>query len=121
MNNLKSKIATIQGNGTWDTPDGKTLYKFEVTTESGDTGMVFKQSQDSGYAVGQEIEYYLDAKGSLKIPKKAFVPKGSGSSGLTKEEWKEKDRIIIKQACLKAACSYLSSTSSTQDVLTIAV
>ena len=55
METKTSKITQISGNGTWDTPDGKKLYKFEIVVESGDSGMIFKQSQDSGLAIGQEL------------------------------------------------------------------
>lgn len=121
MEMKKSIISQIAGSGTWNTPDGKTLYKFEITTESGDSGMIFKATQDSGLAIGGELEYYLDQKGNIKIPKKPYIPQGGGGTGLSKEEWKKKDQMIIRQSSLKSACCLHSQSSvSVTDVLATA-
>ena len=111
METKTSKITQISGNGTWDTPDGKKIYKFEIVVESGDSGMIFKQSQDSGLAIGQELEYYVDAKGNLKIPKKPFTPKQSNV------DWAAKDQMIIRQSSLKSACVFHSQSSATIDTV----
>ena len=108
--NKNSKITDITGDGTWDTPDGKTLYKFKIITEAGDSGTIFKQSQDSGLAIGQDLEYYVDPKGNLKIPKKPYNPQAGGGSKMSKEDWKEKDKKtsdnIARAVALKEAVSF---------------
>lgn len=112
METKNSKITGLTGSGTWDTPDGKTLYKFEITTEAGDVGTIFKMTQDSGLAVGGEIEYYLDDKGKLKIPKKPFAGAGGGSGGssMSKQDWALKDKKtsdnIAKAVALKEAVAF---------------
>ena len=59
---MKSKVKKITGDGTWND-----LYKFEIELDNGDIGKLYKKRDDSGLSIGQEIDYNINEKGSLKI------------------------------------------------------
>ena len=52
----RSKIKSIQANGTWETRDGKTMYQSEVELEDGATGEVNATTPDRWH-VGDEVQY----------------------------------------------------------------
>lgn len=88
------KIKAINGDGTW-----KDLFKFEVEIDNGDIGNMYKKSDNPFVEVGQEINYTLSDKGTLKI-----IEDG-GSPGTSYSYTKKDDvqRYIIRQSCLNRA------------------
>jgi hypothetical protein len=107
-----SKLISVNGAGTWNAPDGKMLYKFEIETESGDVGTIFKMREDSGLSIGEDIDYEM-INGKLKMAQKPFGEKGgsySNKNGMSKEEWAEKDKQksdkIAKAVALKEAVAF---------------
>jgi hypothetical protein len=106
----RSNITAITPNGTW-----RDMYKFEVTLADGAQGNAFSKSQQFRFSIGEEVEYMLNDKGSLRLNKQAHfgkdlsvpaalqndvqVPQSTGKSFT-------KDELIIRQVSLKAAVDY---------------
>ena len=57
-----SKIISITPTGQW-----QDLFKLEVRFDNGDFGTAFAKSQTPPYAVGEEVEYTKNEKGTVKI------------------------------------------------------
>ena len=67
MQFTRSKIKSIQANGTWETRDGKTMYQFEVELEDGAAGEVNATTPDR-WQVGDEVQYEVkDGKYGKKL------------------------------------------------------
>lgn len=92
------KIKAINGDGTW-----KDLFKFEVEIDNGDIGNMYKKSDNPFVEVGQEINYTLSDKGTLKI-----IEEGGGTGGSSYSYAKKDDvqRYIIRQSCLNRAVDF---------------
>jgi hypothetical protein len=57
-----SKIISITPTGQW-----QDLFKLEVRFDNGDFGTAFAKSQTPPYAVGEDVEYTKNEKGTVKI------------------------------------------------------
>ena len=118
----KSKVTSVQNNGTWEGNFGM-MYKFEVAFENGDCGEYSSKSQDQNkFVKDQEMEYeFIDGK----FPKvKPVYQQNQSFSGSSNKGYKKDDNVqkmIVKQSSLKAAVDYCSGGNcSTSDVLKVA-
>jgi len=113
-----SKIISITPTGQW-----QDLFKLEVRFDNGDFGTAFAKSQTPPYAVGDEVEYTKNEKGTVKIQRPnpyggstgggytqsapSFAPKGND----------DRSASIIRQVALKSAVEY--ACAAQHDVNTI--
>ena len=100
---MKSKITNIQGDGNF-----KDLYVFELEMENGDCGRIYKKSDSSGLEIGDEINYEITEKGTVKIQRdfQANYPRSNNP---------EVQKSIIKQSCLKCAVEFVISKDGKSD------
>lgn len=105
-----SKIISITPTGQW-----QEFFKLEVRFDNGDFGTAFAKSQTPPYAVGDEVEYSKNEKGTVKIQR----PNSFGGGGYTPSAPKtdERSASIIRQVALKSAVEYGSAAK--HDVNTI--
>jgi hypothetical protein len=112
-----SKIISITPTGQW-----QDLFKLEVRFDNGDFGTAFAKSQTPPYAVGEDVEYTKNEKGTVKIQRaNAFGGGGYAPSAPSATSFAAKtdDRSasIIRQVALKAAVEY--ACAAQHDVNTI--
>mgnify|MGYP003141801973 FL=1 len=115
-----SKVTNVQGNGTF-----KDMHVFEVELENGDMGKIYKKSREAGIDVGQELEYTMNEKGTIKIVTEyqKNLAAGSVSSNGVTNTYKKDDNVqqlIVKQSSLKAAVDFCDDTSTVKDVIKVA-
>jgi hypothetical protein len=109
----KSTITAYEEAGQW-----KDMFKFSVTLADGTTGTAFGKSEQFRFQIGEEVEYMLNEKGSLRLNKQAHfgktfsaptpstpnqefsAPQTSKTTPYTQQE------LIIRQVSLKAAVDY---------------
>ena len=109
-----AKIVSITPTGQW-----QDLFKLEIRFDNGDFGTAFAKSQTPSYAVGDEVEYTKNEKGTIKIQR----PFGGGGSfggsfaNASKSSGDDRSASIIRQVALKAAVEYASAAG--HDVNTI--
>jgi len=118
-----AKVVSVVPKGDYQLRDGKTLYKFFVSFDNGDSGEYssVKPDQDK-FNVGQSSDYELTSTqyGNKVKPVysggQGYTPKTNYSSGSD-----DKQRMIVKQSCLKAAVDLLKDKGAkSTDVLKIA-
>jgi hypothetical protein len=111
------KIISITPTGQW-----QDLFKLEVRFENGDFGTAFAKSQTPPYAVGEDVEYSKNEKGTIKIQRAnafgattggAYTP--SAPSFAAKQD--DRSASIIRQVALKSAVEY--ACAAQHDVNTI--
>ena len=106
-----SKIISITPTGQW-----QDLFKLEVRFDNGDFGTAFAKSQTPPYAVGDEVEYTKNEKGTVKIQRPNSY--GGGSSYTpSAPKTDERSASIIRQVALKSAVEY--ACAAKHDVNTI--
>jgi hypothetical protein len=111
------KIISITPTGQW-----QDLYKLEIRFDTGDFGTAFAKSQTPPYAVGEDVEYTKNEKGTVKIQRaNAFGGGGYNQSAPSAPSYTAKtdDRSasIIRQVALKSAVEY--ACAAQHDVNTI--
>ena len=117
---MKAKVVSVSPKGDYQLRDGKTLYKFFVSMDNGDSGEYssVKPDQDK-FIVGQEVEYELSSTQYGNKIKPVYAQGGytpSYSSG-----GDDKQKMIVKQSCLKAAVDLLKDKGAkSTDVLKVA-
>jgi len=117
---MKAKVVSVSPKGDYQLRDGKTLYKFFVSMDNGDSGEYssVKPDQDK-FIVGQEAEYELSNTQYGNKIKPVYAQGGytpSYSSG-----GDDKQKMIVKQSCLKAAVDLLKDKGAkSTDVLKVA-
>ena len=123
----KGKVVSVNPQGDYQLKDGRTLYKFVLTFENGDTGEYSSVKPDqTKFIVGQEAEYELNATQYGNRIKPVYSQGGgfSGggySSGGYSSGSDDKQRMIVKQSCLKAAVDLLKDKGAkSTDVLKVA-
>ena len=123
----KAKVVAVNPQGDYQLKDGRTLYKFALTFDNGDTGEYSSVKPDqTKFIVGQEAEYELNATQYGNRIKPVYSQGGgfSGggySSGGYSSGSDDKQRMIVKQSCLKAAVDLLKDKGAkSTDVLKIA-
>ena len=109
-----AKIISITPKGQW-----QEFYKLEVRFDNGDFGTAFAKSPTPSYAVGDEVEYSKNEKGTIKIQRPNNFGGGTGGSFATasKSAGDERSASIIRQVALKAAVEY--ACAAKHDVPTI--
>lgn len=116
-----SKLKNVQANGNFNE-----LFKFELDFEDGSTGIVYRKTNDAKVVVGENYTYTLSPKGTIKIipegkpytgsdnynaaPSYAAVP--TSSTGLNRDE------LIVRQTCIKAAVDFCKNASCSPEEVT---
>tara|TARA_B100000700_G_C14947944_1_gene810162 strand:- start:576 stop:1004 length:429 start_codon:yes stop_codon:yes gene_type:complete len=116
----KSKVKSIQANGTWEGKFGL-MYKNEVLFENGDCGEYSsKTKEQEKFVVGQETEYeFIDGNFPKVKPVYNNPVSGGFSGGYKKDDNVQK--MIVKQSSLKAAVDYCGNNNcSVADILKVA-
>ncbi len=123
----KAKVVAVNPQGDYQLKDGRTLYKFALTFDNGDTGEYSSVKPDqTKFVVGMEAEYELNATQYGNRIKPVYNQGGgfSGggySGGSYSSGSDDKQRMIVKQSCLKAAVDLLKDKGAkSTDVLKIA-
>lgn len=123
----KAKVVSVTPQGDYQLKDGKTLYKFLVSFDNADSGEYssVKPDQDK-FLVGTETEYELNATTYGNRIKPVYAQGGfSGGGNFSKPNYSGKDdnrqELIVKQSCLKAAVDLLKDKGAkSTDVLKVA-
>ena len=104
-----AKVVSVSPKGDYQLRDGKTLYKFFVSMDNGDSGEYssVKPDQDK-FIVGQEAIYELTSTQYGNRIKPVYSQGGGFSGGgYSKGNYSagsdDKQKLIVKQSCLKAA------------------
>ena len=123
---MKARVVSVSPKGDYQLRDGKTLYKFFVSMDNGDSGEYssVKAEQDK-FLVGQEVEYELSSTQYGNKIKPVYNQGGGYSGGGYTPKYSaggdDKQKMIVKQSCLKAAVDLLKDKGAkSTDVLKIA-
>lgn len=121
---MKARVVSVSPKGDYQLRDGKTLYKFFVSMDNGDSGEYssVKAEQDK-FLVGQEVEYELSSTqyGNKIKPVYSQVNSGGGYTPKYSAGGDDKQKMIVKQSCLKAAVDLLKDKGAkSTDVLKVA-
>ena len=119
---MKAKVVSVSPKGDYQLRDGKTLYKFFVSMDNGDSGEYssVKADQDK-FVVGQEVEYELSSTQYGNKIKPVYSQGGGGYTPSYSSGSDDKQKMIVKQSCLKAAVDLLKDKGAkSTDVLKIA-
>ena len=122
-----AKVVSVSPKGDYQLRDGKTLYKFFVSMDNGDSGEYssVKPDQDK-FIVGQEAIYELTSTQYGNRIKPVYSQGGGFSGGgYSKGNYSagsdDKQKLIVKQSCLKAAVDLLKDKGAkSTDVLKVA-
>jgi len=105
MEQKRSKVVSVQANGTWDGQYG-TMYKFEVVFQNGDVGEYSsKNKEQNKFEVGQEADYEYTGGKFPKVKPVYMKPQFSGGS----KSFGKPDDVqvkIVRQSMLKASVDY---------------
>lgn len=94
-----AKIVSITPTGQW-----QEFHKMDVAFDDGQKGTAFSKTPSPWYNVGDEVEYSLNAKGSVKISKGTAAYSGGGFSGGSKSQsGGSKDEQIARSVVFKGA------------------
>mgnify|MGYP000117578824 FL=1 len=96
-----AKIVSINPTGQW-----QEFHKMEVGFDDGQKGTAFSKTPTPWYSVGDEVEYTLNAKGSVKISKGTAPYSGGGggfSGGGGSSSNGSKDEQIARSVVFKGA------------------
>lgn len=122
---MKAKVVSVTPKGDYQLRDGKTLYKFFVSMDNGDSGEYssVKPDQDK-FIVGQEAEYELSSTSYGNKIKPVYQQAAGGYSSGYKASYSGSDNrqeLIVKQTALKAAVDFLKEKQAkSTDVLKVA-
>jgi len=114
-----SKVVSIVPQGDYQLRDGKTLYKFLLTFENGDSGEYSSVKPDqTKFVVGAPADYEISSTQYGNRIKAVYSGGGGYSSGSGNDD---KQKMIVKQSCLKAAVDLLKDKGAkSTDVLKVA-
>lgn len=106
-----SKLLNVQASGTF-----KEMYKFELEFENGDTGILYRKTNEAKVTVGDSYNYSLNDKGTVKIvnPKYAnggATPFKNGGGGNNKDP----EEIARMNSLTNATNFWLNEESKTED------
>tara|TARA_R100000231_G_scaffold139628_1_gene121768 strand:- start:3102 stop:3581 length:480 start_codon:yes stop_codon:yes gene_type:complete len=119
----RSTVKSVQSNGTFDF-NGKTFYKYEIEMENGDVGEYNSISEkQSNFIVDVAVDYIYDqSKPQYPKIKPVYNFKASPSrDGNLKNIQKalsgiDREKLIVKQTCLKCAVEYVGPNSQYANV-----
>ena len=94
----KSVIKKINKQDPWND-----LFKFEMEFEDGSKGMMYKKTDDPKCEVGDEVNFTLNEKGTIKIITESQQQYQQQFSGMGKGS---SDDIIMIQTMFKSAASF---------------
>lgn len=122
-----AKVVSVSPQGDYQLRDGKTLYKFFVSMDNGDSGEYssVKADQDK-FIVGEQVEYELTSTQYGNRIKPFYNQSGGFSGGgYSKSSYssggEDKQKMIVKQSCLKAAVELLKDKGAkSTDVINVA-
>jgi hypothetical protein len=121
-----SKVISVTPQGDYQLKDGKTLYKFSLSFENGDSGEYSSVKPDqTKFVAGQEAEYELNATQYGNRIKPVYNQGGGYSNNYSQNNHSggsdNKQKLIVKQSCLKAAVDLLKDKQAkSTDVLKVA-
>ena len=122
-----AKVVSVSPKGDFSF-NGKTFYKFFVTMDNGDSGEYnsVKADQDK-FVAGAEVEYEITSNQYGNKIKPVYNGGGGSYSGggYSKPSYSgnndDKQKMIVKQSCLKAAVDLLKDKGAkSTDVLKVA-
>ena len=119
----KSRVITVSPQGDYQLKDGRTLYKFIIGFENGDSGEYSSVKMDQNkFVVGQEADYEISSTQYGNKVKPVYNQGGGYSGGGSYSGGSDdKQKMIVKQSCLKAAVDLLKDKGAkSTDVLTVA-
>ena len=93
-----AKIVSITPAGQW-----QEFHKMDVSFDDGVKGTAFSKTASPWYNVGDEVEYSINAKGSVKISKGTAPYSGGGYSGGGGSKGGSKDEQIARSVAFKGA------------------
>jgi hypothetical protein len=96
----KSKVKSVQANGTWQNKKGDTFYKYEIEMENGDAGEYssISDSQDK-FVEGNEVQYNFIGGEYPKIKPYYSNP----TSVSYKSSYESDDKQIARSVGIKSA------------------
>lgn len=112
--NYTSKITSVNKTDSFNTQDGKTMNKYVVTFANGHNPHIYAIGEFK-YEIGTEVTYDLDqAKNKAKISN-FNKQRGNGTPYVStpKNNYTNKDQIIIRQTVIKAAAEFHANSNST--------
>jgi len=115
-----SNVVSIVPQGDYQLRDGKTLYKFLLTFENGDSGEYSSVKPDqTKFVVGAPADYEISSTQYGNRIKAVYSGGGGYSKGTAVSD--DKQKMIVKQSCLKAAVDLLKDKGAkSTDVLKVA-
>jgi hypothetical protein len=99
-----AKIISITPTGQWNE-----FFKFEVRFEDGDFGTAFAKSNTPPYAVGDDVTYTKNEKGTIKIQKAGFQNNYTTPFAKSAAGGDDRGKSIIRQVALKSAVEMSAS------------
>ena len=105
-----SKVDTVKFNREWNSPQGHTVFYFDISFEDGTEGQFSTNKKDQNkFFPGDEVEYTIEvkngAKGDWNKIDKPKEDKGGGSA-IPKKKWQKDPKVrklIMAQTSLKVA------------------
>lgn len=99
-----SKVTHIAGNGTWESPQYGTFYKFEVGFENNDIGEYMSKTQEQiKFKLGQDAIYNIEGKDYNGKTFYRIKPVETKPSFTPKVADPEKELKITRMSVLKAS------------------
>ena len=102
----KSKIKNIQGSGKF-----KEFFIFEIEMHNSDIGKIYKKKNDSGLKIGDDVNYTISDKKTIKIV--------NPYNQQIDDAKKKKEELICKQSSLKCAIEFCNTTMTDPSVKNI--
>jgi len=107
----KASIIDVIPDGQW-----RDMHKFKVRFDDGNEGTAFSKTQQFRFQVGENVEYEINEKGSVRLNKAQYAGGGYQQPRQTyqasqapvpppKGHYTQQD-LIIRQVALKAAVDY---------------
>tara|TARA_R100001163_G_C5066916_1_gene205629 strand:+ start:1274 stop:1693 length:420 start_codon:yes stop_codon:yes gene_type:complete len=111
----KSKIKTIVKKDKF-----KEMYKFELTMENGDVGIIYKVEDAPGVNENDEVHYTQKPNGSMKIVNPEYANQDS-SSKLNYNYKNNEDERIARSVAIKTATDFgINKGFEVQQILELA-
>lgn len=103
----KSKVKSVQPNGTWQGNYGL-MYLWEIEMENGDTGQYMsKAEQQNKFTVGVDVEYqWKDGQYPKIKPNTTHISTTAPNSYNNASKADPRAESIVSQSSLKAAIDY---------------
>ena len=120
----RSTVKSVQSNGTFDFND-KTFYKYEIEMSNGDTGEYNSLSANqTHFSEGVDVEYIYDTS-KPQYPKikpvynfKASPSRDGNFKNIEKAaQGSDREKMIVKQSCLKASIECLNDRATVTQIL----